>query len=151
MAAPVPLNPQQLFERERMRWRGALQMEDQRLWDATDMMRKASDVTYGFKPEKGGSLDIAPHIISSAHISTAMQGDIVPGTVDQSLRSGAIVLSNGNTLRQTPFTSMQKVQPGIGDKNTDQLLQNALKQYLTKGELELKSALTFNDRPGRGV
>ena len=54
-------------------------MEDQRLWDATDMMRKAVDVTYGVKPERNGSYDVSPHVISSAHVSTAVQGDIVPG------------------------------------------------------------------------
>lgn len=152
MAVAPPLNPGQLFERERLRWRGALQQEDQRLWDATDMLRKAANITYGMKPEKGGGYDIPPHVIVSAHISTAMQGSIFPGQVDSSIRAGPVVLANGDTVRQTPFTSTQRqVPPGIGDKNTDQLLQTALKNYLTRGELELRSALTFNDRPGRGV
>ena len=146
-----PLNPGQLFERERLRWRGALQKEDQRLWDATDMMRKAANITYGIKPEKSGSYDIPAHVIVSAHISTAMQGSIFPGQVDPTIRGGSVVLANGDTVQHTPFTSTQRVPPGIGDKNTDQLLQTALKQYLTRGELELRSALTFNDRPGRGV
>ena len=57
--AAAPPNPQVLFERERLRWRAAIQMEDQRLWDATDMMRKAVDVTYGVKPERNGSYDVS--------------------------------------------------------------------------------------------
>ena len=150
-APPAPPNPQVLFERERLRWRAAIQMEDQRLWDATDMMRKAVDVTYGVKPERNGSYDVSPHVISSAHISTAVQGDIVPGEVDGSVRSGAVLLDNGDTVRRERFSSMQNIPQGIGDKNTDALLQQALRQYLTRGELELRSPLTFNDRPGRGV
>ena len=151
-AAVAPLNPQQLFDQERLRWRGAIQKEDQRLWDATDMMRKAANFNYGIKPQKDGSFDIPPHIISSAHISTAMQGSIYPGTVDPTLRSGRVVLANGNTVKRQQFNATQRpVPPGLGDRNTDQLLQTALRQYLTKGELELRNALTFNDRPGRGV
>ena len=153
VAAPPPvLNAQQLFDRERRRWRSVLQSEDQRLWDATDMMRKAADVTYKVKPEKNGRLDIPAQIIINAHISTAMQGSIYPGVPDPNIRSGRVVLTSGTTVRKQPFNSLSDpVPPGLGDKNTDQMLQQALRQYLTKGELELRNALTFNDRPGRGV
>jgi hypothetical protein len=153
MAAVAPaLNADQLFERERLRWMSAIQKEDQRLWDATDMMRKAQNVTYGIKPEKNGRFDISPHIIASAHISTAMQGSIFPGVPDPSIRGGKVVLASGNTIKKAPFNSFGS-QPaaGVGDRNTDDMLQQALRQYLSKGDLELRNALTFNDRPGRGV
>ena len=141
------------YLRERRRYLGALQKEDQRLWDPDEMLLKAYDVTYGLKPEKGKSYDVPQHIIASAHISTAMQGSIVPGEVDPSLHSGRTVLSSGNTVRRQRFTNpnAQKIPPGLGDKNTDELLQQALKTYLVKGELQTKSALEFSmDRPGRG-
>jgi hypothetical protein len=116
------------------------------------MLLKSYDVTYGLKAEKGKTFDIPQHIIASAHISTAMQGSIVPGEIDTSLRPGKTILSSGNSVRQERFASHpQKIPPGLGDKNTDELLQQALQNYLVKGELETKSALEFSmDRPGRG-
>ena len=77
-----------LFLRERLRYLGALQKEDQRLWDPDEMLLKAYDVTYGLKAEKGKTFDVPQHIIAAAHISTAMQGSIYPGEVDTSLRRG---------------------------------------------------------------
>ena len=83
MAAPAapaaPLDPMELRLRERARYLTALQKYDQRLYDPTDMLIKARDITYGIKPERNAQYDLPPHIIASAHISTAMQGSIVPG------------------------------------------------------------------------
>ena len=82
-----------------------------------------------------------------------MQGSIVPGTLDPKIRAGKIVLENasGKSLGQEPFNTFAgKIPPGIGDANTDQLLQSALKQYLQKGEMQTREALTFNDRMWRG-
>ena len=151
-APPAPLDIDARFLRERRRYLGALQKEDQRLWDPDEMLMKAHDVTYGLKPEKGITFDMPQHIIASAHISTAMQGSIYPGEPDRTLRPGTIVLSSGNQVKRQAFNSLpQTIPQGLGDKNTDEMLQTALKQYLTKGELEKKSALEFSvDRPGRG-
>jgi hypothetical protein len=146
-------NPMELRLAERRRYLTALQKYDQRLWDPVDMMRKQVDLTYGIKPEKDKQFDLPPHIILSAHISTAMQGSIVPGTLDPTIRSGKVVLENttGRALGQEPFNSVSgPIPPGIGDANTDQLLQKALKQYLQKGEMQTREALTFNDRMWRG-
>ena len=146
-------DPMELRLAERRRYLTALQKYDQRLWDPVDMMRKSYDITYGIKPEKDKSFDLPPHIILSAHISTAMQGSIVPGTVDPTIRAGKVVLENatGRALGQEPFNSFSgPIQPGIGDANTGELLQKALKQYLQKGELQTREALTYNDRSWRG-
>ena len=156
MAAPAPaapLDPVEMRLRERARYLTALQKYDQRLWDPTDMMLKSHDITYGIKPERNAQYDLPPHIIASAHISTAMQGSIVPGVLEPGIRAGTIMLENteGRRLAQSePFVGQQKVPQGIGDKNTDQLLQKALKQYLTKGEEQTRAAITFNDRAWRG-
>ena len=151
MAAPGVLDPEALFQAERRRYLKELQKSDQRLWDSIDMMRKAQDVTYGFKRETNKTFDVSPHIIASAHISTALQGSVVPGTVDPNVRAGRIVLDNGVTIKQEPFNSFTgPPPPGIGDKNTDELLQSALKRYLMKGEVQLREQLTFNDRIRRG-
>mgnify|MGYP000020533768 FL=1 len=141
-----------LFLRERLRYLGALQKEDQRLWDPDEMLLKAYDVTYGLKAEKGKTFDVPQHIIAAAHISTAMQGSIYPGEVDTSLHRGSTVLSKGSQVKQQRFNSHpMQVPPGLGDKNTDEMLQQALRQFLVKGELQTKSALEFSmDRPGRG-
>ena len=63
-----------------------------------------------------------------------------------------MVLSKGVQVKQQGFNSHpMQIPPGLGDKNTDEMLQQALRQYLVKGELETKSALEFSmDRPGRG-
>ena len=153
-AAPAaPLNPMELRLRERARYLTALQKYDQRLWDPTDMLIKSRDITYGIKPERNQQYDLPPHIIASAHISTAMQGSIVPGVLEPGIRAGTIMLENteGRRLAQSePFVARTSMQPGIGDANTDQLLQKALKQYLTKGEEQTRAAITFNDRAWRG-
>ena len=145
-------DPVELRLAERRRYLTALQKFDQRLYDPVDMMRKAADITYGIKPEKNKQFDLPAHVIINAHISTAMQGSIVPGVLEPGVRAGRIVLESarGRSLGQEPFNSQNKVPPGIGDANTDELLQKALKQYLTKGELETRDALTFNDRAWRG-
>ena len=156
MAVAAPVDPaaeiDARFLRERQRYLGALQKEDQRLWDPDEMLMKSYDVTYGLKAEKGITFDIPQHIIAAAHISTAMQGSIYPGEVDTSLRAGSSILSSGPQVKRQAFNSLpQAIPTGLGDKNTDAMLQTALKQYLTKGELERKSALEFSvDRPGRG-
>ena len=155
MAAPAaaPLDPVEMRLRERSRYLTALQKYDQRLWDPTDMMLKSQDITYGIKPERNAQYDLPPHIIASAHISTAMQGSIVPGVMEPGIRAGTIMLENteGRRLAQSePFVARTNVQPGIGDANTDQMLQKALKQYLTKGEDQTRAAITFNDRSWRG-
>ena len=155
MAVPagVALDPIELRLRERARYLTALQKYDQRLWDATDMMIKSEDITYGIKPERNAQYDIPPHIIASAHISTAMQGSIVPGVLEPGIRAGPILLENteGRRIAQSePFVAKTNVTPGLGDANTDQLLQKALKQYLTKGEEQTRAAITFNDRAWRG-
>ena len=152
LVAPAVPDIDAQFLRERRRYLGALQKEDQRLWDPDEMLMKSYDVTYGLKPEKGISFDIPQHIIASAHISTAMQGSIYPGEIDRTLRPGSSILSSGSQVKRKPFNSLpQAIPQGLGDKNTDEMLQTALKQYLTKGELERKSALEFSmDRPGRG-
>lgn len=152
MADDEKIDPVELRLAERRRYLTALQKFDQRLWDPVDMMRKQQDITYGIKAEKDKQFDIPPHIIASAHISTAMQGSIVPGTLDPNVRSGRIYLDTeaGRILGQERFIARSKVPPGIGDANTDELLQKALRQYLTKGELETRDALTFNDRMWRG-
>ena len=154
MAAPAVAapNPIELRLAERRRYLTALQKFDQRLWDPVDMMRKKQDITYGIKQEKDNQFDLPPHIIINAHISTAMQGSIVPGVLEKNVRAGRIVLESaqGRSLGQEPFNSQGKVPPGLGDANTDELLQKALRQYLTKGELETRDALTFNDRAWRG-
>ena len=147
------MDPVELRLAERRRYLTALQKYDQRLWDPVDIMRKSYDITYGIKAEKDKQFDLPPHIILSAHISTAMQGSIVPGTLDPKIRAGKIVLENasGKSLGQEPFNTFAgKIPPGIGDANTDQLLQSALKQYLQKGEMQTREALTFNDRMWRG-
>ena len=146
------IDPVELRLAERRRYLTALQKFDQRLWDPVDMLRKGADLTYGIKPEKDKQFDLPPHVIINAHISTAMQGSIVPGTLDPNIRAGKIVLesSQGRTIGQEPFNSQGRVPPGLGDANTDELLQKALTQYLTKGELETKAAITFNDRMWRG-
>ena len=145
-------DPVELRLAERNRYLTALQKFDQRLWDPVDIMRKQQDITYGIKPEKDKQFDLPSHIIISAHISTAMQGSIVPGVLDPTVRPGKVQLEHdqGRVLGQEPFTSQAKVPQGLGDKNTDELLQKALKTYLTKGELQTRSALTFNDRAWRG-
>jgi len=152
-AAPAPLNPVELRLQERARYLTALQKYDQRLWDPTDQLLKAEDITYGINPERNKQYDLSPHLIMSAHISTAMQGSIVPGVLEPGIRAGPIMLENteGQRLAQSePFVARQKVTPGIGDANTDQMLQKALKQYLTKGEEQTRAAITFNDRAWRG-
>ena len=127
MALPVHVGVDPRYLAERSRYLGALQKEDQRIWDPDEMLLKAYDVTYGLKAERGKTFDIPQHIIASAHISTAMQGSIVPGEVDTSLRPGKTILSSGNSVRQQRFASHpQKIPPGLGDKNTDELLQQAL-------------------------
>jgi hypothetical protein len=146
-------DPVELRLAERRRYLTALQKYDQRLWDPVDMMRKSYDITYGIKAEKDKQFDLPPHIILSAHISTAMQGSIVPGTLDPNIRAGKVVLEHatGKQLGQEPFNSFSgPIAPGIGDANTDELLQKVLKQYLQKGELQTREALTFNDRMWRG-
>lgn len=145
-------DPVELRLAERRRYLTAVQKFDQRLYDPVDMMRKAADITYGIKPESNKQFDLPAHVIINAHISTAMQGSIVPGVLEPGVRAGRIVLEStqGRTLGQEPFNSQGKVPPGMGDANTDELLQKALKQYLTKGELETRDALTFNDRAWRG-
>ena len=52
-----------------------------------------------------------------------------------------------------PFVSagIPAPRPGLGDANTDELLQRALKGYLQKGELAEKNLLEFSrDRRWRG-
>ena len=138
--------------RERARYKKELEKEDQRLWDGVDMQRKAYDVRYGLKAQKPKDHDIPPHIMASAHISTAMQGSIVPGIANPNVRRSRVVLDTGRTIVSEPFASFQGAIPkGLGDRNTDELLQSALKRYLAKGDMELKSRLQFNDRPQRGL
>ena len=145
-------DPVELRLAERARYLTALQKFDQRLYDPVDMMRKARDLTYGVKQEKDKQFDLPAAVIINAHVSQAMQGSIVPGVLEPNVRPGRIVLEStqGRKLGQEPFNAQGKVPPGIGDANTDELLQKALKQYLTKGELETRDALTFNDRSWRG-
>ena len=151
MAVVAP-NPIELRLAERRRYLTALQKFDQRLWDPVDMMRKQQDVTYGVQQQKGNQFDLPQVVIVNAHISLAMQCSIVPGTLDPNVRRGKIQLEHqqGRILGQEPFTAQGKVSGGLGDANTDDMLHKALKQYLTKGELETRSALTFNDRAWRG-
>ena len=146
------IDPIEMRLRERRRYLTALQKFDQRLWDPIDMMRKQQDITYGIKPERNKQFDLPPFVVTNAHISLAMQGSIVPGTLDPTVRSGRIYLDTeaGRILGQERFIARSKIPPGIGDANTDELLQKALRQYLTKGELETRAALTFNDRMWRG-
>ena len=154
-AAPIPAivvdDEDAQFERERSRYNKVLESEDQRLWGPEEIMRKQYNPTYGLRPKGEKTFDIPPGIIASAHISTAMQGSIFPGKVDPRVRSlGGLV--EGVRARRRPFTTKGiPVPKGMGDMNTDQLLQRALREHLTKGELQKKSALEFSsDRPWRG-
>ena len=139
------------FERERRRYNKVWADEDQRLWGPEEMLRKAYDFSFGIKPKREKTTDIPAGIIASAHISTAMQGSIFPGKVDPTKRSLGVYIM-GAPERRRPFTTKGIPLPkGMGDMNTDELLQQALHEHLTKGELEKKSALEFSsDRPWRG-
>ena len=149
VAEPMP--PFRTEEAERQRYKRTWADEDQRLWGPEEMMRKAVDVTFGMVPKGEKRFDIPLGIIASAHISTAMQGSTVPGQVDPKVRSMGVFVAGAKSRRQ-PFTAPGIQLPkGMGDMNTDELLQKALTQHLTKGSLEQKSALEFStDRPWRG-
>jgi hypothetical protein len=153
MAVPaiVLQGADEAFERERRRYNKVLEAEDQRLWGPDEIMRKAYDITYGMKPKGEKTFDLPPGIIKNAHISTAMQGSIFPGKVDPKVRSIG-VFSRGQPVSRNPFTTKGVPLPkGMGDMNTDELLQKALREHLTKGELQKRSALEFSsDRPWRG-
>ena len=150
IAAPV-VDEAARFERERSRYNKVLESEDQRLWGPEEMMRKAYNPTFGIRPKGEKTFDIPPGIIASAHLSTAMQGSIFPGKVDPRVRSMGVFVE-GVRARRRPFTTKGiPVPKGMGDMNTDELLQRALREHLTKGELQKKSALEFSsDRPWRG-
>ena len=137
--------------RERKRYKKSWADEDQRLWGADEMMRKAVDVTFGMVPKGEKRFDIPLGIIASAHISTAMQGSTQPGQVVPKIRSLGVFVQGVESKRQ-PFTAPGlKIPQGLGDMNTDELLQKALTEHLTRGELQKKSALEFStDRPWRG-
>jgi len=136
---------------ERKRYKKSWAAEDQRLWGPDEMMRKAVDVTFGMVPKGEKRFDIPPGIIASAHISTAMQGSTQPGEVVPKIRSLGIFVQ-GKEKRRQPFTAPGlQIPKGMGDMNTDELLQKALTEHLTRGELQKKSALEFStDRPWRG-
>ena len=80
-----------------------------------------------------------------------MQGSTQPGQVDPKIRSLGVFVQGVESKRQ-PFTAPGlKIPQGLGDMNTDELLQKALTEHLTRGELQKKSALEFStDRPWRG-
>ena len=161
MAAPVigPAPPvmnetereAQRFEAERRRYNKVWADEDQRLWGPDEIMRKAYDISFGMKPKGEKTFDLPPGIIASAHISTAMQGSIFPGKVDPQKRSIGVFIEGARAKRR-PFTTRGiPIPKGLGDMNTDELLQKALSEHLTKGVLEKRSALEFSsDRPWRG-
>ena len=146
-----PVQPFRTEAAERSRYKKSWADEDQRLWGPEEMMRKAYDVTFGLVPKGEPRFDIPPGIIASAHISTAMQGRTQPGQVDPKIRSLGVFVE-GNKTRRQPFTAPGvQIPKGLGDMNTDELLQKALTEHLTKGTLEQKSALEFStDRPWRG-
>ena len=130
------------------------------------------------QPQEGPRPDIPPGIITGAHISTAQQGSTYPGfkdprfvsrrrqlypwhyikrALDTTMYPNAKVdLKVGETQVRDPTrpfvaAGIQEPRPGIGDANTDELLQQALKSYLMKGELHEKNLLEFSrDRPWRG-
>ena len=146
-----PVRPFRTEAAERSRYKKTWADQDQRLWGPDEMMRKAVDITFGQVPKGEKRFDIPLGIIASAHISTAMQGRTQPGDVDPKIRSLGVFVQGVVSKRQ-PFTSSGiKIPKGVGDMNTDELLQKALTEHLTRGELEKKSALEFStDRPWRG-
>ena len=149
VAAPIPQLRTEAAERAR--YKKSWADEDQRLWGPDETMRKAYDVTFGLVPKGEPRFDLPPGIIASAHISTAMQGKTQPGTRDPKVRSLGVFVQGVQSRRQ-PFTAPGVPIPkGMGDMNTDELLQKALTEHLTKGQLEQRSALEFStDRPWRG-
>ena len=146
-----PVRPFRTEAAERSRYKKTWADQDQRLWGPDEMMRKAVDITFGQVPKGEKRFDIPLGIIASAHISTAMQGSTQPGQVDPKIRSLGVFVQGVESKRQ-PFTAPGlKIPQGLGDMNTDELLQKALTEHLTRGELQKKSALEFStDRPWRG-
>lgn len=148
---PVPPPPVYGEERERDRFKKTYADEDQRLWGPDEIMRKKYDVRFGIKPKGEKSFDIPPGIIVAAHISTAMQGSTYPGHVDPIKRSLGVFVEGRVEERRRWTTPGIPIPKGLGDMTSDEMLQKALREHLTKGTLEKKSALEFSsDRPWRG-
>ena len=129
---------------ERKRYKKSWAAEDQRLWGPDEMMRKAVDVTFGLVPKGEKRFDIPPGIIASAHISTAMQGSTQPGEVDPKIRSLGIFVQ-GKENRRQPFTAPGlQIPKGMGDMNTDELLQKALTASHSRRTTKEISVRVFN-------
>lgn len=175
--APVPAAEREEIERRRYLKKMGEQ-EGLKKFSPEQAVRQGVDVVphATVQPPQGPRPDIPPGIISSAHISTAMQGSTYPGFLDTRFRAKKRQLYPGKLIRRAldytrypnardtvsvgerpgvepsrRFSGMAEPRPGLGDANTDELLQRALKSYLMKGELQEKNLLEFSrDRPWRG-
>ena len=176
--APVPAAEREEMERRRY-LKKMSEQEGLKKFSPEQAVREGVDVVphKTVQPPQGPRPDIPPGIISSAHISTAMQGSTYPGFLDTRFRAKKRQLYPWKLIRRAldytrypnvkdtvsigdrdlegarPFVTGTIPGPraGLGDANTDELLQRALKSYLMKGELQEKNLLEFSrDRPWRG-